>query len=181
MTIHQTILHGEQILQQAGIDQPKWNSERLLLLALHQTRSKLYSELNRELTESEFSKFSDLLKKRAEHYPLAYLEGTQEFFGHEFFVNESVLIPRPETEEIIRAVLARTGRPPKILDLGSGSGAIPITLSREIPGSRNFALEISEPAISVLKQNSKGSVAIVRGDFSLLCFLPQTLDRKSVV
>jgi len=174
MTVHQAILYGENLLQQSSLDQPQWNSERLLLLALHQSRSKLYTELNRELTELEFSTFSELLKKRAEHYPLAYLEGTQEFFGKDFSVSESVLIPRPETEELIRAVLALKLKAPRILDLGSGSGVIPITLAREIPDSYAVALELSVSAISVLKRNGSGMA--VRANFSSLCFLPETFD-----
>jgi len=174
MNLHQAILYGETLLQQNSIDQPRWNSERLLLLALKQFRSKLYSELNRELTDSEFAKFSELLRKRAEHYPIAYLEGTQEFFGREFFVNESVLIPRPETEEIIRAVLDLKLKSPRILDLGSGSGIIPVTLEREIPNSDVVALEFSPLALPVLKKN--GAEKIVRADFSSLCFLPGSFD-----
>jgi release factor glutamine methyltransferase len=174
MIIHQAILYGENLLQESGIDQPKWNSERLLLFALHQTRSEIYSNLKQELSESEFSQFSALVKKRAKHYPLAYLEGTQEFCGEDFFVNESVLIPRPETEELIRAVLALPLKAPRILDLGSGSGIIPITLAREIPDSHTLALELSASAISVLKRNGSGMV--VRANFSSLCFLPDTFD-----
>ena len=174
MNIHQAIHYGEKILQQAGIDQPGWNSERLLLLATEQSRSKLYAELNRELTETESSNFSQLLKKRSEHYPLAYLEGTQEFFGREFFVNESVLIPRPETEELIRAALQLNLRNPTVLDLGSGSGAISVTLARELPNSKVVSLELSSLAMSVLKLN--GAKAIVRANFESPCFLPNTFD-----
>jgi release factor glutamine methyltransferase len=176
MTIHQAILYGEAILRDKGIADPRWNSERLLLLTLDEPRSKIYTELGRELEPAELSRFQELLRKRAGHYPLAYLEETQEFFGREFQVTEAVLIPRPETEQIIRAVLALGLKNPWILDLGSGSGVIPITLALEIPGSYTFAVELSAAAIDVLRKNNKGSVCVIRGDFSSLCFLPDTFD-----
>ncbi len=177
MTIQQAILYGERILQEKGVEQPRWNSERLLLLALKQPRSKVYADLKRELTWLESSCFIALIEKRAQHYPLAYLEGHQEFFGRGFHVSESVLIPRPETEEVVRAVkdLALNERP-VFLDLGSGSGNIPVTLALEIKDSFVVALEISQNAIVVMKQNQKGNVHIVRGDFNSLCFHRATID-----
>jgi len=176
MTIHQAILFGEHTLAAKGIDDPRWNGERLLLLSLGQSRSRTYAELDRELTTEEFSRFQELLQKRVQHYPLAYMEGTQQFFGRDFVVTEAVLIPRPETEEIIRAVLDLQLKKPRILDLGAGSGVIPITLSLEIPGCSAVALELSPSAIAVLRQNNKGNVRIVRANFSSLCFLPGTFD-----
>ena len=177
MTVQQAILHGERILKGKGIDQARWNSERLLLVALQQSRSKIYAELNRELTAQELSSFSALVEKRSEHYPLAYLEGTQEFFGREFHVNESVLIPRPETEELIHAVKNLPLRDdPVLLDLGSGSGNIAVTLALEIEESFVVALEISEKAISIIRRNHKGNVYIVRGDFTRLTFHSAVFD-----
>jgi release factor glutamine methyltransferase len=177
MTIQQAILLGERTLQEKGIDQARWTSERLLVLALQGSRSKVYAELNRELTTHELSSFTALVEKRAQHYPLAYLEGTQEFFGREFHVNDSVLIPRPETEEVIHAVKSLRLKPrPVLLDLGSGSGNIPITLALEIEDSVVVALEISDKAIAVMKRNQKGNIHIVHGDFLLLSFKPATFD-----
>jgi release factor glutamine methyltransferase len=102
MTVHQAILYGEKILAENGVDQPRWNAERLLLFSSGKSRSRLYSELRRDLSDQEWQAFLVVLGKRAEHYPLAYIEGTQEFFGRSFRVNETALIPRPETEVIHR-------------------------------------------------------------------------------
>ena len=166
LTIHQAILHGERILGESGMDQPRWQSERILSVALRQPRSAIYAELGRELTASELTSFEQLLRKRASHYPLAYLEGMQDFYGRDFIVNPSVLIPRPETEEIIRAVLDLSLQEnPWILDLGSGSGNIPVTLALELSGSVVFALERSAAAISILKKNVQGNVSVVQGNF----------------
>ena len=159
------------MLQSSGLDQPRWNSERLLMHALGFPRSKLYSNLQYELSEEELAAFEDLLRKRSKHYPLAYIEGIQEFCGREFVVDESVLIPRPETEEIIKAVLALSlPKSPLILDLGSGSGVIAITLALSIPDSFAVALEMSEAAIHVIRRNQIENVSIIRGDFRKLCF-----------
>jgi release factor glutamine methyltransferase len=176
MNLHQSILYGEQILSQNAIPDPRWNSERLLILAVQQPRSKIYTELERELTQQELKSFEELIHKRAQHYPLAYLEGTQEFFGREFFVNEAVLIPRPETEGIVRAVLDLKINEPVILDLASGSGVIAVTLALEVTRSRVFALELSSDAISILRQNSENRVSIVRADFGALPFLSHSFD-----
>jgi release factor glutamine methyltransferase len=175
--IREAIFHGERILLDAGIDDARWNSERLLMLALQLDRARMYADLERELTDQEESKFSEFIKKRSTHYPLAYLEGTQEFFGREFIVNESVLIPRPETEEIVHAIL-KLSLPdnPRILDLGAGSGNLAVTLLLEIPEAFVVALEKSSFAIPVIQENSKGHVEIVRGDFHSLCFQPESFD-----
>jgi release factor glutamine methyltransferase len=177
MNIHQAILHGENILRVHHIDQPRWNAERLLILALNQPRTYLYTNLNTELTQEQFSSFSKWLEQRSRHFPLAYLEGTQEFFGREFFVNESVLIPRPETEEIIRAALELPlPKNPRVLDVGSGSGAIAITIALEIPASFVVALDISDAALKVLQKNASGKVHLLHGDFSNMPFRPNIFD-----
>lgn len=166
MNLHQALLYAEDLLSKNGIEQPRWDAERLLIHALKQDRAHLYANLSRELTPEEFQSFDDYIRKRAEHYPLAYMEGVQEFFGRTFSVDENVLIPRPETEEIIHAVLALPlPARPRILDLGAGSGNVTVTLSLEIPDAHAFALEFSPGAIEVLQRNSDGKVKIVRGNF----------------
>jgi release factor glutamine methyltransferase len=136
-----------------------------LLFSLKQGRSKIYAELNRELGYQEQHSYQQLLQKRAEHYPLAYIEGTQEFYGRSFAVDESVLIPRPETEEIIHAVLSLDlPKNSTIIDMGSGSGCIAATLALEIPKARVISMEISPDALSLLRKNLPASVFIVRGD-----------------
>lgn len=177
MNIREAILYGESLLQKNGIDQPRWNAERLLLHALKQDHAHLYADLSRELTPEEFQSFDYYVRKRAEHYPLAYIEGTQEFFGRMFWINENVLIPRPETEEIIRAALDLTiPSKPKILDLGAGSGNIAVTLSMEMPNSVVFAMELSSVAIKVLRRNSEGKVDLLRGDFDRPPLQSDTFD-----
>jgi release factor glutamine methyltransferase len=171
MTIQQAIHYGEKLLQESGVERPRWNAEQLLLFSLKQDRSKIYTELNRVLTYLEQQSYQGLLRKRAEHFPLAYIEGTQDFYGRPFAVNQSVLIPRPETEEIIRAVLSlQLPKNPRIIDLGSGSGCIAATLAIEIPDANVVSLEISAAALPTLRKNIPSSVFVVRGDSFTLPF-----------
>ena len=165
------------MLHDYGIQDSHWNAERLLQLTLGFDRAKLFSELSTELTAEEEHLYHSLLSRRAVHYPLAYLEGTQEFFGRDFAVDETVLIPRPETEEIVRAVLNLSlSAQPLILDVGAGSGAIAVTLSYEMNGARIIGLEKSILAMPLLKQNARRRIDIIRGDFYHLPFRNAVFD-----
>jgi len=177
MVLQKALLFGEELLRSNGISEPRWNAEKILLLAVKQERSKIYSELNRELTGLELHTFETLLRKRADHFPLAYLEGTQEFYGRQFLVDPGVLIPRPETEEVVRAVL-ELGVPEsvRILDLGSGSGCIAVTLALELPQATVYAIDISIDALRILRQNASGTVKMVHGDLFAIPFLAELFD-----
>ncbi|HEY7161545.1 MAG TPA: HemK/PrmC family methyltransferase [Acidobacteriota bacterium] len=176
MNIRQALTSGAAMLHDYGIRDSHWNAERLLQLALSFERAQLFAELSTELAPEQENLYRSLLSRRALHYPLAYLEGVQEFFGREFGVNETVLIPRPETEEIIRAVHSLTLSRPVILDIGAGSGAIAVTFSYDIQGARIIALEKSIFAMPVLKQNSQGRIDIIRGDLYHLPFRNSVFD-----
>lgn len=111
------------------------------------------------------ARFAELLERRAAGEPVAYLLGLREFFGRNFQVNPAVLIPRPETELIVELVLARmqaTGAGPKILDLGTGSGALAVTLALEVPASRLTAVDLSPAALAVAGLNAEMLGARVR-------------------
>jgi release factor glutamine methyltransferase len=177
MNIRKALAVGAAMLHDYGIRDSHWNAERLLQLTLGFDRAHLFSELTTELTTEQEHLYRSLLSRRAVHYPLAYMEGSQEFFGRDFIVDETVLIPRPETEEIVRAVLnlSLTSNS-SILDIGSGSGAIAVTLSHEINGAKIVALEKSIFSVPVLKQNTNGRIDIVRGDFHSLPFQNSIFD-----
>ena len=177
MNIHEALAFGEAMLQDYGISDPRWNAERILLIALNSTRAHLFGNLKADLTPAEENSYRSMLSRRALHYPLAYLEGVQEFFGRDFRVNESVLIPRPETEEIIRAVLSLSlPASPRILDAGAGSGAIAVTLAAELQNSKVIALELSPTAISVLVENARGKILPVRGNLHHFPFHDNSFD-----
>jgi release factor glutamine methyltransferase len=165
------------MLREYGISDPRWNAERLLLIASKLDRAKLFADLKTNLNEFEENSYRTMLARRALHYPLAYLEGVQEFYGREFQVDESVLIPRPETEEIIRAVLKLSlPSSPRILDIGGGSGAIAVTIAEELPGAKVTALEISSSAMKILSKNAQGKVSLIRGDLYHLPFKNEAFD-----
>ena len=115
--------------------------------------------------EFDFSEADKLVEKRLTGVPLAYLIGKKEFFGRDFKVNKNVLIPRSETEDIILSVqsIVETDKldAPTILDVGTGSGCIPITLKLELPDANVFASDVSKAALEVAKENAKNLKADV--------------------
>lgn len=106
------------------------------------------------LTESQDAQFDSLVARRAMGVPVAYLTGTREFWGREFAVGPAVLIPRPETETLVEAALARLPASGAALDLGTGSGAIAVTLACERPGAAVCAVDASEEALALARANA---------------------------
>lgn len=106
------------------------------------------------LTESQDAQYESLVARRAMGMPVAYLTGTREFWGREFAVGPAVLIPRPETETLVEAALARLPAVGTALDLGSGSGAIAVTLACERPGAAICAVDASAEALEVARANA---------------------------
>jgi len=157
-------------LKDKGIENPRLNAEVLLAYQLHMERVGLYLNFDKPLTETELSSYRSLIKRRIDHEPLQYITGTQEFWSLSFAVNRSVLIPRPETELVVEqaVMLAKDfgeDHPIQILDLGTGCGAIAISLAREIPRASIWATDISEEAIGVAKKNAVKHGVFGRVDF----------------
>ena len=130
------------------------DAELILAHALNKERIFLHAHPDYELTESEQKKAEDYLKRRQNHEPVAYILGSKEFYGREFAVTPDTLIPRPETEAIIDLVKELSLEKPKILDVGTGSGCIAITLKLELPESDVIAVDISEKALAVAEKNA---------------------------
>jgi len=129
------------------------------------SREYLYSHDDRVLNEEESQQLEDDLYDRIGGVPLQYIVGRQEFYGRYFHVNPSVLIPRPETEYIVEAVLERWAQPsraPSIIDVGTGSGCIAVTLALEIPKSKVIAADVSYEALVVAYENSTRLTADVQ-------------------
>lgn len=177
-------------LRDKGIENPRLNAEVLLAHQLHMERVGLYLNFDQPLTETELSSFRSLIKRRLDHEPLQYITGTQEFWSLDFTVNPHVLIPRPETEIIVEQgiALAKDLKPKnqglKILDLGTGCGAIAISLAKEIPDARVWATDISDEALGVARMN-----ALKHGVSDRVCFcqgdlwerLPEGVNRFDMV
>lgn len=144
-------------LRQGGIDEALLESELLLRSFFGLNRVEMHLS-DREVTSDEMARFAKVVERRLGREPLAYILGEQEFWSLNFIVSPAVLIPRPETELLIEAVLARIPRKSTfagaILDLGSGSGVIPVVLARELPQARLVGVDISTAALAVAAENA---------------------------
>lgn len=153
MLVKDAILYGVAKLD--NMPSPRLDAEILLAYVLRMTRTKLLSELYFELPNQQINDFQMLIDKRAKNIPVAYLTGKKEFMGLDFFVDENVLIPRPETESIVEAALKliKTKKLTKIFDVGTGSGNIAIAITKNLPDLKVVASDISKEALNVAKKN----------------------------
>jgi release factor glutamine methyltransferase len=119
------------------------------------TRADLLTHPDRALAHGEFDAFQQAIARRAQQEPVQYITGTQEFYGRPFAVSPTVLIPRPETEHLVEAALALEPKPKTILDIGTGSGILAVTLALEISGAAVTAVDISPDALAVARQNAQ--------------------------
>ncbi|HEY1462817.1 MAG TPA: peptide chain release factor N(5)-glutamine methyltransferase [Terriglobales bacterium] len=145
-----------QQLTDAHVGSPRLNAEILLMFVLNSDRAYLYAHPERELTADEESRYQEALARRASGFPSQYITGHQEFWGLDFIVTPAVLIPRPETEHLIETVLplAKELQYPRIVDVGTGSGCIAITLAKELPEAEIHATDISPDALEVAQANA---------------------------
>jgi release factor glutamine methyltransferase len=148
MTIHET-------LQKSKL--PLSEKEILLASVLEQDRSFLKGFRETKLTESQIRRFKRLNNRRENSEPLAYLLGHKEFFGLKFLVNQSVLIPRPETEALVEQALKYLENKvsPTLVDVGTGSGCIAIAIAKNNPEATIYATDISEEALEVARKNAR--------------------------
>src|ERR1700722_8063913 len=154
MTILTALLQGTKLLEVEAISAPRLTAEVLLTHALQRERSYLYAHPEDELSELAWIHYGRYLHERLKGKPTQYITGRQEFYGRDFRVTPDVLIPRPETEHLIQASLARIRTGGVVLDVGAGSGAIAITLALETK-ARVLASDVSTNALSVAVANAR--------------------------
>jgi release factor glutamine methyltransferase len=155
LTVLEIIKRTTEFFAGKGIESPRLNAELLIGHALARKRMQLYLEFERPLTEPELEKIRPLVRRRAQHEPLQYIVGETEFCGLKLKVDRRVLIPRPETEQLIEQVQAACGTAPaRILDLGTGSGAIALALAQAFPGASVTAVDRSEDALTLSRENA---------------------------
>lgn len=160
-------------LVSAGVDTPRLDAELLLCKATGLDRLGLYVNFDRPMKEDELASLRPLLRRRRGREPVGYITGGREFYGRRFEVGRGVFIPRPETEVLVEEALglARSGGRDglRILDIGTGSGAIGLTLSIELPGSEVVAVDASAEAAAFARRNAAllgvdGRVSIIAAD-----------------
>jgi len=160
MTIREALAQGTASLAAAGIENPGLDSSLLLAEVLKTSRSKLTAAAHDNISQASVAAFRQLIKRRQSGECAAYILGRKEFYGLEFLVNPSVLVPRPDTETLVEIVGSREwgvgsgGQPTRVLDLCTGSGAIAIALKHTMPKLEVWATDISAEALETAKANA---------------------------
>jgi release factor glutamine methyltransferase len=177
MTIQTALLQGTKLLEEESIAVPRLTAEVLLSHALHRERAYLYAHPEEELTEIAWIHYGRYLHQRLEGKPTQYITGRQEFYGREFRVTPDVLIPRPETEHLVEAALAHIEHGNAVMDVGTGSGAIAITIALETHANV-YATDISTAALRIASENARNHgapVTFLAADL-VSCFAAATFD-----
>jgi release factor glutamine methyltransferase len=140
-----------------GIDAPRLSAEMILAHVLNVQRIRLYTDLRRPMIESELTRVRALVKRAAEHEPIAYLVGSTSFYGIDIQVTRDVLIPRSDTETLVEAALTHIRlnnlSSPRVLELCTGSGCIAAAIAKQCKGAEVVATDISLPAVDVARAN----------------------------
>ena len=155
MYLKEILQWGINCLKDAGIETPRLDAEVLLAYALKKDRIQIYLDNLEIVGKEQESLYTALIEKRASRIPVSYLTGLKEFMSLNFIVNESVLIPRPDTEILVETV-CKMGKPgSRILDLGTGSGAIAVSLAKYNEDWRVIATDLSINALLIAKENAR--------------------------
>ncbi len=157
MNYNQILKKGENYLKKSKIENPNLDAELILSKVLNKKREEILLNINNKLKNRDILKFQNYLQRRFLKEPMAYILGYKYFWKQKFLANKSVLIPRPDTELIIEESLnyLQNDKSKKILDIGTGSGCIIVSLIKERPKCSATAIDISKKAIIVAKTNAK--------------------------
>lgn len=156
VTIAEAWQAGREHLAAGGVDEAAITAEVLLRHTLHLSRTELYMAWDRRIDGAAFARYREYLDERIRGRPVAYITGSREFMGLDFLVDERVLIPRPETEVLVETVLEVTAglAAPRIADVGTGCGAIAISLAVARPTATILASDLSRDALAVARLNA---------------------------
>lgn len=173
LTVLEIIKRSTEFLAGKSIESARLNAELLIGHALKRKRMQLYMEFERPLTEAELELIRPLIRRRAQHEPLQYILGETEFHGLMLKVDRRALIPRPETELLVEMIVTALGQgtpPARILDLGTGTGAIALALAQAFPTAAVTAVDASEEALALAAENTKATglserVRLLRSDW----------------
>ncbi|GAW93816.1 peptide chain release factor N(5)-glutamine methyltransferase [Calderihabitans maritimus] len=184
VTARKAIKEAKDRLERAGIETALSEAQQLLGYVLGCSRTALLIRVDQILTAGDYEKYMSLVKKRAERYPLQYLTGHQEFMAMDFLVNPNVLIPRPDTEVVVETALEliKKYNYRSVVDVGTGSGAIAISLARLATGIQVYAVDFSQEALKLARENAlrlgvAKQVKFIQGDL-LGPFFLQEKEKK---
>lgn len=178
------VLRGaESYLSARGVENPRLNAEHLLAHTLGLKRMELYLQFDRPLGESERAPLRDLVKRRGAREPLQHLLGTVDFHRRIFASDRRALVPRPETEQLVELALEvlKHQSAPAILDIGTGSGIIALTLALELPTSMVEASDLSPDALALAADNAARLAATERVHFHQADLLPPGITKFDLI
>ena len=155
MTFKQAEQKGERLLESAGVADAKIDAWLLLEMVAKIDRSFYFTHINAEVEPEVLTEYDRVLEKRAERIPLQYITGEQEFMGMTFKVNSNVLIPRQDTEVLVEEVLKALEPGMEVLDIGTGSGCILLSILKNAPTVSGTGTDVSKQALLVAKENAK--------------------------
>ncbi len=180
MKLAAALNRSRAILAQNAIEDAPLEAELLLRHILNINRTQLYLDLEHELSPQDEKAFGELVERRLGGEPTAYITRHREFYGLDFYVDPHTLIPRPESELLVETALrSAQDRPSTIADIGTGCGAIAVSLALELPGAKIYATDISAAALEVAAINCQrhgvaGRVSLLQGD--MLEPIPEPID-----
>jgi release factor glutamine methyltransferase len=156
-TVSRVVRWAADDFRSRGIESPRLEAELLLALALDTDRMRIIVDSERPLQEVELTRFREVIQRRRKGEPVAYIRGHKEFYGRPFHIDKRVLVPRPDTEILVETALRRTEHASmggRYLDLCTGSGCVAISVARERPTCKVFAVDLSRDALEVARDNS---------------------------